>query len=795
MHENLVKTDASTADGQPLSREQKIALALMDFPAAGFPEMIWTDGPNGVRGAVGATAFPSGLAVAASFDQDVARKFGEALAVESLAAGRNSILAPGLDIARVPWGGRIAEALGEDPFLVGEIGGPIVQGLQSRGVLAAPKHFVANNFEYLRTGRGSFARRSPAVDVRISERALRQVYAEPFRRVLIKYGAASLLTSYNQVNGEYVSESKKILDILRDEWGWNGFIVPDFLHAVRDDEKALLAGLDFPALGGTAGRTRDMVEALPDEALDLIAERVRWGVTAANAIVAPASTEPLNHKSSQDLAQVILESGSVLLKNDGLLPLAPDSIGSIALPGISDPTHLLVMGGSAAVTLTPERITPIADALKQVFGDADISVAAGTLGDVPLPTLVATSTAVVRDDVTGNEVEVALDQFALLDPPEGIGADWSASVTCQYRPPVAGNYRFSLDFSGEATLTVNREPVAEGYREASPMVQGPEYPVQAVVPLQADEEVALEVRFSSGPSFLIPDIVRPGFTLGIALPNDAIAQAVAAAKAAEVAIVVVGRVSGEAMDIDSLHLPGDQENLIRAIAQVNPRTVVVTCGAGPIVMPWSNEVAAILHVWNPGERFAQALARILVGEAEPGGRLPLTFPQSERQTPVSTIERYPGVDGRVSYDEGLLVGYAWYDATETEPGFPFGHGLGYTEFSASTITTGTDGSELYVTIEFQNIGTRAGKVVPQVYIGAPESAGHPPRMLRGFDTATIPAGDSHRFHFAIPFDDLTAWDEEARRSRLHPGEYTISVGLSSRDIRATSKVRITDGAS
>ncbi|MCP1415559.1 glycoside hydrolase family 3 protein [Paenarthrobacter sp. A20] len=791
MTQNTTDADTARSDVAHLSHEQKVALALMDFPAAGFPEMVWTDGPNGVRGAEGATAFPAGLAVAASFDQALAYKFGQALARESLASGRNSILAPGLDIARVPWAGRIAEALGEDPCLVGEIGGPIVAGLQDSGVVAAPKHFVANNFEYLRTGSGSFARRSAAVDVRISARALREVYAEPFRRVLLKYGAASLLSSYNQVNGEYVSESKEILAILREEWGWQGFVVPDFLHAVRDDEKALKAGLDFPALGGTAGRTREMVEALPEEALTKIAERVHWAMKTANAVPATPTTEPLDDLLSQDLAQRILEDGAVLLKNEGLLPLRPETINSIALPGIADLSHLLVMGGSAAVTLSPARIPSLVETLRSVLPDANVSTVAGTLGDIPLPTLRTDVAAHVSDDVTGEERELILDEFSLLNPPEGIGPDWSATLRTEFFPPIDGLYRFSLDFCGEATLSIDGNPVASGFREASPMVQGPHYPVQATVTLQAGVPVTLQAAFSSGPSFVIPGIVSPRVTLGMALPNDSIQQAADAASKADLAIVIVGRVSGEAMDIESLHLPGDQETLIRAVAQKNPRTIVVTCGAGPIVMPWIEDVAAVLHMWNPGERFAPALARLLLGHAEPGGRLPLTFPSSEQLTPVSSPELYPGIDGRVDYDDDLLVGYAWYDATNTEPAFEFGHGLGYTHFDTGSLTATTTDDGILCDIEFTNAGPRAGKVVPQLYVSAPSEAGHPPRMLRAFGAATVNAGDARKFSFTVPYNELTAYDAATRKAILHPGEYVISVGLSSRDIRATAAVTLT----
>ncbi|WP_258803591.1 beta-glucosidase family protein [Pseudarthrobacter sp. NS4] len=783
----------SAATTVELSHDQKVAIALHDLSAAGLPDLVYADGPNGVRGSKGATAFPSGLAVASSFDRPLALRYGDALARECLAAGRNALLAPGLDIARVPWAGRTGEALGEDPFLVGEIGGPIVEGLQRSGVMAVPKHFVANNFEFLRTGKGSLPRRSDAVDVHISQRALREIYAEPFRRVLTKYGAGAVLSSYNRLNGEYVSESREVLGILRDEWAWEGVIVPDFLFAVRDDMKAMQAGLDLPGLGGAAGRTKDMVQALVGEELDLISGHLLWSLAKANPAVVQDSIEPLNDELSQDLAQEILESGSVLLKNVGnLLPLTPETTSSLALPGIADPAHLLVMGGSAAVTLSPARVTPLAEALRVHFGDMPVRVVGGTLGDVPLPTAEGRVHATVRDDVTGQELELSLDEFALLDPPEGIGPDWSATLLWRFTPPQTGSYRLALTFAGEGELFINEEKVAAGFREASPMFHGPEYPLQAVVTWKGGEEVVIRAEYQTGPAITMPPVVLPGIRLGITGPDQALDDAVDAARAADVAVVVVGRVTGEAMDADSLHLPGDQEALVRAVAAANPRTVVVTCGSGPVVMPWLDDVAAVLHMWNPGERFAQALARLLAGKAEPGGRLPLTFPGSEDLTPVSSPERYPGVDGTVHYDDELLVGYRWYDATGTAPAFAFGHGLGYTEFTSGPLALELISGDLHGSVDVRNIGHREGKVVPQVYVGCPVSAGHPPQMLKAFSAAMVKAGANYRFSFAIPADELAAYDAGSGQSILHPGTYKVSVGLSSRDIHATAEIFIKD---
>lgn len=219
-----------------LSREDKLAIALHDFVAVTTEDFVpfdYCDGPNGVRGHLGATAFPSTLALAASFDRALAHRYGAALGQEVLIAGKNAILAPALDIARIPQGGRAGENLGEDPLLAGEIAGAIGAGIQAQGVLAVAKHYVGNNFEWLRTGEGSFTRRSDAIDVRVSQRKLHEIYLEPFRRALVRYGVAGLLGSYNRLNGRYVCQDPDLLDIPRTHWGWTGFTVPDFLFAVR----------------------------------------------------------------------------------------------------------------------------------------------------------------------------------------------------------------------------------------------------------------------------------------------------------------------------------------------------------------------------------------------------------------------------------------------------------------------------------------------------------------------------------------------------------------------------------
>jgi beta-glucosidase len=464
-----------------LSREDKLAIALHDFSAVTAEDFVpfdYCDGPNGVRGHQGATAFPSTLALAASFDRELARRYGLALGREVLTAGKNAILAPALDIARVPQGGRAGENLGEDPMLAGEIGGAIGGGIQSEGVLAVAKHYVANNFEWLRTGEGSSSHRSPAIDIQVSQRTLHGIYLEPFRRALVRYGVAGLLGSYNRLNGRYTCQDPDLLEIPRTQWGWAGFTVPDFLYAVRDPRAALEAGLDLPTLGSDSQLTRE----------DLLANEGRLDSIALHVLTAVeyVGLKPMQEASPQpppgsaSVAKTVAIEGMVLLKNDESLLPFPASTRVAVVDAVNVGT-VLVVGGAASVSLADERIESVPEALGRVLASPD-QVRVGPIGDgeLSLPVVSSDSAAdvieaVIRDDITGTQLRRTLSSFELRAP-EGVGSDWSATVTTTLRAERPGSHHVTMTFGGRATLYVDGEPLVSGFREASPFVTGPPAP-------------------------------------------------------------------------------------------------------------------------------------------------------------------------------------------------------------------------------------------------------------------------------------------------------------------------------
>jgi beta-glucosidase len=629
--------------------------------------------------------------------------------------------------------------------------------------------------------------------VRVSKRTLHEIYLEPFRRALVRYGVAGLLGSYNRLNGRYTCQDPDLLGIPRTQWGWAGFTVPDFLFAVRDPRAALEAGLDLPALGSDSQLTRE--DLLANEGLlDSIALHVLTAVEYVG-LKPMQEASPQPPPESASVSKAVAIEGMVLLKNDAsLLPLPATT--RVAVVDTVNVRAVLVVGGAASVSLTDERIESIPDALGKVLASPDqVRVAPTGDGELPLPVISSDSAAdvikaVIRDDITGTELHRTLSRFEARAP-VGVGSDWSATVTTTLRAERSGTHHLTLTFGGRAIVYVDDEPLASGFREASPFVTGPDYPLHAMVDLVAGQVISVRVEYSTSVAISIPGTpVQPHLELGWRQPDDRLPQAAALAGTCDVALVLAGRLTGEAMDADDLTLPGTQDALISAVVAANPRTIVVTLGAGPVVMPWLDDVPALIHAWFPGEQFAPALAEVLVGRAEPGGRLPITFPTDELATPIQESHQYPGVDGVATYSEELLVGYRWYQERGIAPAFPFGHGLGYTSFEFADLRAEAIEALIGVTFSVRNVGSRRGKAVPQVYVTYPTQAGEPPGQLKAFRVVRLEPGQVSQVSTDIPIDDLAIYDDDSQSRVVRAGTYEVQLGVSSVDLRLNAAVEI-----
>ena len=592
-----------------------------------------------------ATALPSALALAASWDLNLAETFGRIAGEEVAARPEHLLEAPGVNIARVPQNGRNFEYFGEDPYLAARLVVPEIKGIQGTGILAEVKHYAANNQEDARK----------VIDEIIDERTLREIYLPAFEASVKQGDVAAIMCAYPSVNGQFSCENFHLLkDILRNEWKFQGFVQSDYT-ATLSTLPAANAGLDlsmkndehYSANMKEAIRTRQLAESVVDQMLiRRFTQMFKFGFFDH-----PKEHAEVDAKKNGAVAREIAEQSAVLLKNaGGVLPLQAAAIHSIAVIGPYAASAHTGGGGSSAVAPL-YTVTPV-DGLKNALG---------------------------------------------------------------------------------ANVTVN-------YNDGS----------------------------------------------------DA-AAAAAAAKSADVAIVMVGNKDREGADRPNLSLPNDQDDLVAAVAAANPRTVVVLKTGGPVLMPWIDRVPAVLEAWYPGEEDGNAVANLLLGKANPSGKLPLTFPKAEGDTPAHTREQWPGVNGKATYSEGLKVGYRWYDAQNIEPLFPFGFGLSYTTFAIKNLSVPQQapaGQPVRVSVDVTNTGKRAGAEIVQIYVASPAAAGEPPRQLRGFQKVALAPGESKRVTIQLDERAFSIWDTGKNGWAVVPGQYVIHAGDSSRNLPQHGEVTV-----
>jgi beta-glucosidase len=751
---------------------------------------------------------PSGQDLAASFDRALARDYGEVVGSEARAEGFNEWLGPAVDIARTPLAGRQPEAEGEDPFLAGNTSAQVILGAQSQHVISTLKHYTAYNQDFGRIGFAAIG--APAVNDQVSERALQEIYETPFRIAVQQGGVDSVMCSYNQINGVPSCENPTTLGDLKQGDGLKGFVVPDFGFAVRNPTAAALAGVDLGQLAGAPAQTPDFTQ-IPGSRLDDMARRILFAMFDSGVFDNPVpalNTNEVSTPQHQQVATQVAEAGTVLLKNDhDALPISRHT-HSIALigPTGNDPSNpgnqaVFVTGGSAGVPLAPGQAIAPAAGITSRAAQAGISVdtVPGSAGDVASPNLVDPSVLTPSSGAgpgllgqywsngtfSGAAAVTQVDQHvdATAFPANPQPAVWSAKWTAKLTPTESGLYRFTLSEAGIASMTIAGQTFGPAYREATQFIVGPHYVVQGTVPLIAGKSVAVEIDYSSRSGLFSHEI-----HFGWQTPSESgIPAAVAAARKADVAVVFANDAQGEGMDRYSLSLPGDQNQLIDAVAHANRHTVVVLNTGGAVVMPWLNEVSGVIEAWYPGQQFGPAIAAVLFGDASPGGRLPVTFPASESQGPAAANppSTYPGdTNGNESYAEGLDVGYRWYDATGQRPLFPFGYGLSYESFRISDVRAFSNpfAGGAFVFGRVTNTSRQAGPTTVELFLQSPRAAQEPPKQLKGYTNLTLAPGQTKFVLFRLTPSDLSYYDASSGRWTVAPGRYTVLLGTSSTEL-------------
>jgi beta-glucosidase len=731
-----------------------------------------SDGPIGVRGTGWApddpaVALPSPTALAAAWDPELAALAGRVLGQEARRKGVHVVLAPTVNLHRTPLGGRHFECYSEDPLLTAAIAEGYVRGVQEHGVGTTVKHLVGNDFETDRR----------TVDVRIGERALRELYLVPFERV-VAAGGWGVMSAYNGVNGSPMAANRRIQqEILKDEWGFDGVVVSDW-RAARSTVGPALGGLDIamPRLENPWGDA--LVAAVrggevPEEVIDEKVRRVLRFAQRVGALDGGPAIVPPADVDGDAVAHEVAVRSFVLARNENFtLPLEPAGLTRVAVLGALAADGRVLGGGSAQVS-PPHVISPL-EGLTRALSGVDVEYAVGA---DPRPFLPAAR----GPEWSGTTVTIGDHSFAV----EAAAVRWIGSlpggtdpgevdgltIATTFTPETGGEHTFAVSGFGTFEIKIDDNVAYAGTLHPpgagrSELLLSPrEHRVTATLAAGVPVPVVLRQTIVAGAGHTVST------TLGHRPPSpDAdglIAEAVRLAAESDVAVVVVGtteQVESEGFDRTSLALPGRQDELVSRVAAANPRTVVVVNAGSPVLMPWAGEVAAILLTWFPGQEAGAALADVLLGVAEPGGRLPTTWPRRERDCPVLEIAPRDGV---VAYEEGIFIGYRGWLRSGVRPRYAFGHGLGYTTWDYEEMAV--NATEAVVTLT--NTGAREGREVVQVYL-APATHDHdrPERWLAGFENVAAHPGETVTVRVPLPARAFQIWDGGWRTV---PGRYRV----------------------
>ena len=785
-----------------LTLEEKVGLCsgvdnhFRGISRLNIPPLLLTDGPRGPNNAGPCTAFPSGVLFGSTWDPDLIRKAGQVMGEETRAVGEGILLGPGINIQRDPLGGRFFEYYTEDPFLNSRLAVAIVKGIQSQGVAACLKHYVCNNRE---TNRNFYMSM-------VDQRTLNEIYLPGFKAAVQEGHARAVMTSANGVNGDFVSDSKALVqDKLKVEWGFDGMVLTDWLQT-RSTEKAAFAGLDVSMPGGDCMFAQPLLDAVkagrvPISVLDDKARRILRVYAFAGLLSARNLEEGAkrNTPEHQAVAKLVAEEGIVLLKNDGkLLPLHPDTVKRVLVLGPNADRQFCQpgLGGSSWVE-GPKEVTALAG-LKAALGEKVEYLAIDTLGGFqPIPQRVlelvngspgfeakyfakdATAPLVEKSEPTVN----FMWEMRGPDPkiaPDGFRAEFIGRIN----PPVTGAYAIRVTVGGAAKIFTDEsgvQPLAVASRaDGRPIAT-------ALVQMKAGKPVMLRIEYTREPG-------DASIAVTWQTPTSPQWKTIDdAVRKADTVILVGGSdhsLDTEGWDRPDMHFPADQQNLINRVAKLNPRTVVVLINGSPLELGgWLGSVPAVVEAWYPGMLGGEALADILLGKADPSGRLPFTWPKVLADAPSRRLATQN--NDVVNYQEGLMVGYRYYDSKGVPPQFPFGYGLSYTKFSFGQLLATESRGTVSLRLTVKNSGVREGRETVQIYVHPLKpSVLRPVHELKAFKKIDLAPGESGHLEFKLGPEAFSFYNAATAKWQLDPGAYEIQSGKSSREILSRVDVKV-----
>ncbi|KAF2644813.1 hypothetical protein P280DRAFT_443852 [Massarina eburnea CBS 473.64] len=786
-----------------------------------IPSLKVSDGPNGARGASffdGTTAacFPSCVSLAATFNTHLSYAIGGALGQEAITKGAYVLLGPTVCCHRSPLGGRNFEAFSEDPVISGVLASAYVKGLQAERVAATVKHFVGNEQDTRRF----------SVDESISERALREIYLKPFEMVAKDAEPWCFMTSYPKINGTNVDASSKFLiDILRDEWKYRGMVMSDW--GAASTVEGIKYGMDIEMPGPPNKRTPPAVHSALEagkihesdiNARVLSTLKLLKKVGKFSDRKETAEEQAIDRPEHRALIRKAGSEGIVLLKNErNILPIDVKKTKKIALLGPLAKYAAAHGGGSASLNCH-YKVNPHDAFVARLGGNVEITHGKGAHIFRVYPDF-----EIGCKNAKGNpgflaeyfkELSASASPFRVEEFPRGsfttlmnthVVGSKTVRFTTTYRPPVSGNHYISFSGLGPSTLSINgallvdqREPT----KDSMGFLLGVQDEARIQYSFDANKEYSIVIETHPSPVsnselYLLDNqnSIHLGFSEQAEMEQDVLSEAVGLAEKADLAVVFVGNTTQwetEGQDLSSMTLPADgsQDRLIASIAAVNPNVVVVNCTGVPVELPWFDQVPAFVQAWYAGQETGNAILDVLLGETNPSGKLPVSWPKKYEHTGCYGHFGLDSFESRaVEYVEGVFVGYRWFDkmwGSEKEVRFPFGYGLSYTQFEISGAKlcgsiSNDAGARVKITVKVQNVGQKAGAETVQVYIEPPKVEGldSPVKGLVGFAKAELHSGEEKKIDVEFARDAAAFWDEQAHRWKVNKGMYSILVGTSS----------------
>jgi beta-glucosidase len=791
-----------------LTLEEKITLlgGVSDFytlpiQRVGVPSFRMSDGPTGVHDYGPTTAYPAGILLAASWDPDLAQRVGISMGRDARARGVHFILAPGMNIYRSPLNGRNFEYFGEDPFLASRVAVGLIKGIQSQGVIATAKHFIANNSEYGRMDHSSD----------MDERTMREIYLPAFEAAVKEARVGALMDAYNLVNGAYMTENGAInVQIAKKEWGFDGIIMSDW-GATHDGIAAANNGLDLEMPSASFMSATTLLPAIKSGAVSeatiddkvrrILRKTIEFGFFDRDQT---DTSIPLYDQEGRKLALEEAREGMVLLKNENhFLPLDKKKIKTITVLGPN--AYPAVVGGGGSALTKPFNTVSFLEGISDAAGN-EVRVLYQA-DAAPLDSIVSHTDFVSspggapglkgeyfdNEELRGEPVLVRTDEhidfhwgegsYRSGGPLDHFAVRWSG----YFLPQREDDYRFYTSTDDGVRLWIDDDAVIDDWHRHGELLN------VFVKHLVAGKAYKLRLEY-------FENVGNATVRLGVSATSIAMSEETRKLAAKADAVILCGGFDaaseGEGAD-RTFYLPGGQDAYIEQVASLNKNVVVVLTAGGNVDMSkWINQVPAILDAWYPGQEGGTALAQLLFGDFSPSGKLPATFERRWEDNPTFHSYYPQKGDQHVEYTEGVFVGYRGYEKSGTKALFPFGHGLSYTTFSYGDLKisppSGENGTAVAVSFRVKNTGLREGAEVAEVYVGDSHApVPRPPKELKGFARVSLRPGESKEVTVKLDSRSFSYYDVVRHGWHAAPGEFDVLVGASSADVRLRGRYSLT----